>query len=75
VTHFIWQEDKLHNRRIMVFVLAIELHTWFAKTKQWVKENILITSLTFPKLEKCHSYYSTETNKSNKPDCVCCTLQ
>jgi len=57
VTHFIWQEDKPNNRRIMVFVLAIELHTWLAKTKQWVKENILITPLTFPKLKKFHSYY------------------
>jgi hypothetical protein len=41
VTHFIWQEDKLHHRRIMVCVLAIELHTWLAKTKEWVKENVL----------------------------------
>jgi len=47
----------------MVFVLTIELHTWLAKTKQWVKENILVTPLTFPKLQKFHSYYSTETHK------------
>jgi hypothetical protein len=54
VTHFIRQEDKLHNGRIMVFVLTIELHTWLAKTKQWVKENILLTPFTFPKLQNFH---------------------
>jgi len=63
VTHFIWQEDKLDNGRIMVFVLTIELHTWLAKTKQWVKENVMITPFTFPKLQNFHSYYSTETHK------------
>jgi len=63
VTYLTWQEDKMHNGRIMVFVLAIELHTWLAETKQWVKENIPITPLTFPKLKKFHSYCSTETHK------------
>jgi hypothetical protein len=75
VTHFIWQEDKLHHRRIMVCVLAIELHTWLAKTKQWVKENTLITPLTFPTLQKLHSYYQQKPTKSNKGDCFRCTLQ
>jgi hypothetical protein len=63
VTYFIWQEDKVHHRRFMVFVLAIELHTWLAKTKQRVKENIVITPLIFLKLQKFHSYYSTESHK------------
>jgi hypothetical protein len=57
VTYLTWQEDKVHNGRIVVFVLAIELHTRLAKTKQTVKENIPITPLTFPKLQKFHSYY------------------
>jgi hypothetical protein len=51
VTNLIGQEDKLCHSRIMVSVLAIKLHTWLAKTKQQIKENILFNyKYYFPKL-------------------------